>query len=99
MGKVKVTNADKLAYRNTPNGRKKYSWMCAGVIIDILSTLGIDVLITNAYLFTNPLYFYICLFILLVIVVLGGELIGVYFGAMEQYFYDKYNKKVLNIDE
>ena len=35
----------------------------------------------------------------MVIVVLGGEMIGVYYGALEQYVYNKNNKKVLDINE
>ena len=99
MGKVKVTREEKKLYRQTPNGRRKYMWMYAGVIIDLMSTLGVSILIMNSSRFTKPLYFYICLYILLVIVVLGGELIGVYFGAMEQYFYDQHQKKVLKTDD
>lgn len=99
MGKIKVTKEEKRLYRQTPNGKRKYLWMLAGVIIDLMSTFGISILIMNSGRFTKPIYFYICLYILLVIVVLGGELIGVYFGAMEQYFYDQHQKKVLELDE
>lgn len=95
----KITKEEIKLYRQTPNGRKKYIWMFAGIIIDILATLGISILINNSHRLPSVLYFYAGLFVLLVIVVLGGELIGVYFGALEQYFYDKQQKKVLNIDE
>ena len=52
------------------------------------------------------MYFLVILFVLLVIVVLGGEMIGVYYGALEQHVYEKNkdnednaNKKVLDINE
>ena len=99
MGKIKVTKEEIKEYRRTSNGRKKYIWMYAGIIIDIISTLGVSILIMNSYRLPSPVYFYVGLYILLVIVVLGGELIGVYFGAREQYFYDQHQKKVLRIDE
>ena len=47
----------------------------------------------------SPIYFYGILFVILIIIVLGGEMIGVYYGALEQYVYDKQSKKTLNIDE
>ena len=99
MGRRKITKEEIRAYRKTPNGRRKYSWMFVGIIIDIMATLGISILIMNSHRLPSTLYFYAGLFILLVIVVLGGELIGVYFGALEQYFYDNQQKKVLTIDE
>lgn len=95
----KITKEEIKLYRQTPNGRKKYIWMFAGIIIDIISTLGVSILIMNSHRLPSTLCFYSGLFILLVIIVLGGELIGVYFGALEQYFYDTQQKKVLNIDE
>ena len=99
MGKIRITKEEMLAYRKTPNGRRKYMWMYAGVLIDLMSTLGVSIIIINSGKFTKPVYFYACLYILLVLVVLGGELIGVYFGAREQYFYDQQQKKVLKYDE
>ena len=98
MGK-NITREDIKAYNRTPNGHTKYIWMIAGMLIDIMSSFGVSALIINSHRLPSQLYFYCALFILLVIVVLGGELIGVYFGALEQYFYDKNKKKVLNIDE
>ena len=86
-------------FRNTPNGSKKYVWMLGGASIDIIATVGIFVLVNNAYCIPNIWYFYGILFLLLVAVVLGGELIGTYFGSMEQYYYDKNQKKVLDINE
>ena len=86
-------------FRKTPNGNKKYMWMLGGATIDIIATVGISILINNAYRIPNVLSFYAILFIFLVIVVLGGELIGVYFGALEQFIYNKNQKKVLDIDE
>ena len=99
MGNRKITREEIKAYNQTTNGHNKYIWMIAGVIIDIMSSFGVGALIINSYKLPGQIYFYSALFILLVIVVLGGELIGVYFGGLEQYFYDKDKKKVLNIDE
>ena len=99
MGKIHITKKDLKEFHSTANGRSKYIWMYVGMIIDIIASLGISFLIMHAKDVPSPLYFYCMLFILLVIVVLGGELIGVYFGAVEQFFYDKMQKKVLKIHE
>ena len=95
MGKKEVKKANVEKFHKTINGRRKYVWMYVGMLISFLASLGVSILILFANKLPGAVYFYVILFILLVIVVLGGELIGVYFGALEQYIYDKEEKKVL----
>ena len=95
----KISREEMREFKKTDNGLKKYKWMIAGAFIDFFATLGLTFLINYSYLIKNDVYFYALLFVLLVIVVLGGELIGVYFGAAEQYVYNKNQKKVLDINE
>jgi len=90
MAKLYIKREDKEEFKNTKNGAKKALWMIVGMIIDFLATLGISFLIIYSDKLPSQLYFYIILYVLLVIVVLGGEMIGVYFGAQEQYVYNKY---------
>ena len=108
MAKLIITKEDKEEFKKTTNGAKKALWMIAGMIIDFLATLGISFLNIFANKLPSMLFFYVGLFILLVIVVLGGELIGVYYGALEQYVFHKsenkvpevsVEKKVLDINE
>lgn len=99
MEKRKITKEEIKAYRKTPSGRSRYLLMHIGIVISVSATLGITVLIINANRIFNPIYFYICLYLLIIIAVLGGELVGVYYGAIEQSFSEEHKKKVLNIDE
>lgn len=96
MGKIRITNEDKKEFKSTINGQKKVMWMVVGMLIDFLATLGISLLHIFSDKLPNNMVFLAILFVLLVVVVLGGEMIGVYYGALEQYVYDKTNKKVLN---
>ena len=99
MAKLVITKEDKEEFKRTTNGAKKAIWMIVGMIIDFTATLGISFLNIYASKLPDKMYFYIILFVLLVIVVLGGELIGVYYGALEQYVFHKNEKKVLGPDE
>ena len=99
MAKVEITQEDKKEFKNTINGQKKVIWMVVGMLIDFLATLGISLLHIFANQLPSSIYFYVILFILLVIVVLGGEMIGVYYGALEQFVYEKKNKKTLRVEE
>ena len=99
MAKMRITSEDKKEFKNTINGQKKVIWMIVGMLIDFLATLGISLLHIFEYKISNQMYFLGILFVLLVIVVLGGEMIGVYYGALEQYVYDRNNKKVIKLDE
>ncbi len=96
MGKIVITKEDKKEFRNTPNGMRKLLWQRLGMIIDIISTLSISLLNIFANYLPNAIYYYIILYILLVFVVIGGEFIGTYFGALEQYVLDKHSKKEIN---
>ena len=99
MAKLHITRDDKEEYKNTEYGKKKIIWMIVGMLIDFLATLGISLLHIFSNKLPSSIYFYVILFILLVIVVLGGEMIGVYYGALEQYVYNKMNKKTIDFDE
>ena len=99
MAKLHITNEDKKEFKSTINGGKKAIWLVVGMLIDFLATLGISLLHVFANKIPNDYYFFGILFVLLVIVVLGGEMIGVYYGALEQFVYQKNNKKVLDIHE
>lgn len=99
MSKIVITDQDKKEFNNTEHGKRKALWMIIGMIIDFFSTLGVCLLHIFAYKLPKPIYFYGLLFILLVIVVLGGEMIGVYYGSLEQYVYNKKFKKRLLIED
>ncbi len=98
MGKIVITKDDKEEFNKTKNGAYKYTWLIIGCLIDIFATLGISFLIiysSHFRLFT----FYILLYILLVIIVVGGEFIGTYYGALEQYVLHKKERKELIVKE
>ena len=99
MAKLRITRDDKIEFKSTSNGKKKVIWMIVGMLIDFLATLGISLLHIFSDKIPNQMYFLVILFVLLVIVVLGGEMIGVYYGALEQYVFDRNSKKVLDVDE
>ena len=99
MAKLVITKEDKEEFKSTINGKKKTIWMIVGMLIDFLATLSVSLLHIFEDKIGNQFLFLAILLILLVIVVLGGEMIGVYFGALEQYVYNKNNKKVLDVDE
>ena len=99
MGKIVITREDKKEFRNTYNGRKKLLWHRLGMIIDLLSTLSISLLnIYSSYL-PSAIYYYILLYVLLVFVVIGGEFIGTYYGALEEYVINRKTKKEIEYNE
>ena len=99
MNKINITNEDKNEFKNTQNGMRKSLWMRIGMLIDFLATIVISLIIINSKEIDNSLIFYLTLYVCLVIVVVGGEFIGTYFGALEQYVLDKKSKKEINIEE
>lgn len=99
MAKMRITKEDKKEFKDTLNGQKKVIWMIVGMLIDFLATLGISLLHIFSDKLPSSVWFYGILFVLLVIVVLGGEMIGVYYGALEQFVFEKRNKKKLEFDE
>ena len=99
MAKTRITREDKKEFKDTLNGQKKVIWMIVGMLIDFLATLGISLLHIFSDKLPSSVWFYGILFVLLVIVVLGGEMIGVYYGALEQFVFEKRNKKKLEFDE
>ena len=88
-----ISDEDVKEFRNTENGKRKFKWLKIGVVIDLVFTLSVSLLNNFSYLFPNSLLFYVALYILLVIIVIGAEFIGTYFGALEQYVIEK-NKKI-----
>lgn len=99
MNKINITNEDKNEFKNTQNGMRKRLWMRIGMLIDFLATIAISLIIINSKEIDNSLIFYLTLYVCLVIVVVGGEFIGTYYGALEQYVHDKKSKKEINIEE
>ena len=99
MAKMHITREDKEEFKKTSNGAKKAIWMIVGMLIDFLATLGISLLHIFSDKIPNQMCFLGLLFVLLVIVVLGGEMIGVYYGALEQYVYDRNSKKTIDTSE
>lgn len=97
--KLKITNEDREEFKKTENGAKKAIWMYVGMVIDFLATLSVSLLNIFSSILPGALWYYVILFILLVIVVLGGELIGVYYGALEQYVFNKNMKKEIKVEE
>ena len=95
MGKVRITRDDKIEFRKTDNGAQKYRWLKLGIVIDFLFTLSVSLLnIYSKYL--SAFEYYVILYILLVLVVIGAELIGTYFGALEEYVINKKRKKIID---
>ena len=99
MAKIHITKDDKIEFKNTINGKKKVIWMVVGMLLDFFGTLGVSLLHIFSDKFPNNMVLLAILFVLLVIVVLGGEMIGVYYGALEQFVYHKNNKKVIDVNE
>ena len=99
MPKMSITDEDKKEFKSTVNGQKKVIWMVVGMLIDFLGTLGISLLHAFSSKLPNSFIFYLILFVLLVIIVLGGEMIGVYYGALEQFVYNKRIKKTIDAEE
>ena len=95
MKKLIITKEERENFKKTRNGAMKYLWCFIGAIIDIIATICISLLIIYGSIFTT-LTFYLILYALLVIVVLGGEFIGTYYGALEQYMLNKREKKELS---
>ncbi len=99
MAKLYITKEDKDEFKSTVNGTKKAIWMIAGMVIDFLATLGISILSIFSDKLPNMLIYYVILFVLLVVIVLGGELIGVYYGALEQYVFHKQEREMNNNEQ
>lgn len=99
MAKINITDEDRDEFRKTRNGMKKALWMYIGMVIDFFATLSVCLLNIFAYKLPSAIWFYVILYLLLVIVVVGGEFIGTYFGALEQYVLDKKMKKELQIED
>ena len=99
MAKLNITKDDIKEFKSTVNGQKKVIWMVVGMLVSFLATLGVCLLHVFANKLPSSIYFYVILFVLLVIVVLGGEMIGVYYGALEQFVYNKRFKKTIDLSE
>ena len=100
MDKYVITKEDKEEFKKSNAGMTKYLWLRIGVVIDLLATLSVCLLYIYSYKFNNSLLLYILLYALLVIVVVGGELIGMYFGALDEYVMNKNRKKKIDfVDE
>lgn len=95
--KLRITKEDRKNFKKTRNGAIKYAWCLIGALIDIIATICISLLIIFSPMF-KILHFYLLLYILLVVVVLGGEFIGTYYGALEQYMLNKEEKKKLSVE-
>lgn len=93
MKKTVITKDDKKQFIATDNGHNKYLWMKIGCLIDAFSTLGISVLIVFSNYVKNALVFYFLLYGMMVLIVVGAEFIGTYYGAMEQFVLHKKVKK------
>lgn len=87
--KASFSKKDIEEFKKTPIGIRKYMWMLGGISIDVIAMVGVFILIKRAYHGANSFYFYTILFLLLVSVIIGGELVGMYFGSLEQYARDK----------
>lgn len=98
MEKIKITKEDREEFKKTKNGALKKAWCLVGGVIDFIATIAVCFLIMFSSHLT-PFVFYIVLYALLVIVVLGGEMIGTYFGALEQFMLHKKEKKEISFEE
>ena len=93
-----ISDEDVKEFRSTENGKRKFRWLKIGVVIDLVFTLSVCLLNIFSYRFPNSYLFFVILYILLVIVVIGAEFIGTYFGALEQYVIEKNKKTKKEID-
>ena len=93
MKKISISKQDREQFNKSVNGNSKYFWMKMGMAIDVLGTVGISVLIIYSNYLRTPIVFYVLLYALLVFIVLGAELIGTYYGSLEQYVLNKKEKK------
>lgn len=96
MEKLIITDEDKEEFKKTVNGKQKYFWLKIAIIIDILSTLSVSLLNIFANRLHSSMEYYIILYIILVFVVIGGEFIGTYFGALEEF---AKNRKIIKKKE
>ena len=99
MKKIVITKEDIKNFNDSTNGAKKLLWKTIGCLIDIIGTLGVSLLIMFSDYINNMVFFYLILYVLLVIVVVGSEFIGTYYGALEQYVLNKNEKKKLSYNE
>ena len=95
MKKIVITKEDTEKFNDSINGSNKLLWKKIGCLIDVIATIGISLIIIFSEYLANMVVFYLLLYALLVIVVVGAEFIGTYYGALEQYVIDKKEKKEL----
>ena len=97
---MKITKDDVKEFRNTENGMKKLLWLKIGVVIDLVFTIAVCLLERFSESIPSSLLHTIILYVFLVIIVIGAEFIGTYFGALEQYCLTKkvQVKKEIDID-
>ena len=93
MKKIVITEEDKKKFNDSVNGANKLLWKKIGCLIDVIATLGISLLIIFSNYLVNMAVFYLLLYALLIMVVVGAEFIGTYYGALEQYVLNKKEKK------
>ena len=93
MKKIVITKEDMQNFDASTNGADKKKWKRIGIVIDFIGALGISLLIIFSDYIANAIIFYLLLYALLVIIVLGAEFIGTYYGALEQYIINKKEKK------
>ncbi len=98
MEKLIITDEDREEFKKTINGKQKFLWLKIGIIIDIISTISVSLLNIFANRLNSSIEYYIILYIILVFVVVGGEFIGTYFGALEEYARNKKTMKKKEIN-
>lgn len=99
VSKIMITKEDRDSFKKTANGKHKYHWLIFGAFIDFFASISICLLIIFSNRIYNALIFYFLLYALFFIMVLGGESIGVYYGALEQYVLHKKEKKEISYME
>ena len=99
VAKVVITKEDRDNFKATINGRRKYCWLVVGWIVDFISSILVCLLIAFSGKIYDPMVFYFLLYLLLIVMVIGGESIGVYYGALEQYVLNKKEKKAISYME
>ena len=95
MKKIVITKEDTEKFNDTTNGANKLLWSKVGGLIIVVACICISLLIIFSGYLANMVVFYLLLYAFLVIIVIGAEFIGTYFGALEQYVLDKKEKKEL----
>ena len=89
MKKIKITREEKLKFKKTENGKKKFKLMILGFAFTIIGSTLIGFLVGYCLGIDSFINYFEELVLLgLFVAILGSEFIGMYLGALEQFVID-----------